>query len=557
MSAATPPSPVNFLDGGGKMGALMRAHDWSKSLLGEPTTWPDLLKSTVATCLASRFPMVIWWGPDLIMLYNDAWQPILGDTKHPAGLGRPGRESWPETWPIVGQQFESALKGVASWSEDLLLASDRQGFMQECYFTYSHSPLRDATGDVVGVLTAVIETTPRVLSERRMRALRDLSNATLGAATEGKTAEQTCKELVRLLCSNNPDVPFVIQYLTKEGGQAHIIAWENIDIALFPSSITASDDDSWGVARVLRDRKTSVIDHSLTNSPPLPGGAWPEPTTQMVALPMTVRGRDTDLIGVLFVGVNSRLRLDGPYLDFLKLVAAQLAGSISTLQNVDEDLRSAKVKEGPINELQQAKQALEAQVHQKELLLKEVNHRVKNSLQIVSSILELQVPDVEGTEAADAMRNAIARVLAIATVHERLYRGENVTSVQLDTFLGDLCHEIARAYGCPEGIETNVDSIDLPTDMAVPLAPIVNELVTNVIKHVGPPCGIALRRNSGGSLKLIVSDQGQGPLRGHSRQGLGSRIIDAFSNQLGATIETRRDSKRYMIELTVPLSAPR
>jgi hypothetical protein len=84
------------------MGVLMRAHDWSKSPLGDPSTRPDLLKSAVATCLASRFPMVIWWGLDLIMLYNDAWQPILGDTKHRGGLGRPGKVSWPETWPIVG-----------------------------------------------------------------------------------------------------------------------------------------------------------------------------------------------------------------------------------------------------------------------------------------------------------------------------------------------------------------------------------------------------------------------------------------------------------------------
>jgi two-component sensor histidine kinase len=331
-----------------------------------------------------------------------------------------------------------------------------------------------------------------------MRSLRDLSNATLEAATEGKTVEQTCKGLVRLFCSNNPDVPFVIQYLKKESARARIIASEKIDAALFPSSLTAADDDPWGVGRVLRDRKTSVIDHSLAMSPLLPGGAWPEPTKQIVALPMTVWGHDTDHIGVLLVGVNSRLRLDEPYLDYLKLVAAQLAGSISTLQNIDEELRSAQVKEGLINELQLAKQALEVQVHQKELLLKEVNHRVKNSLQIVSSILELQVPYVEGTEAADAMRNAAARVLAIATVHERLYRGDNVTSVPLDTFLGDLCHEIGRAYGCSEGIETYVDRIDVPTDMAVPLALIVNELVINAIKHVGPQCSIALRKNSGG-----------------------------------------------------------
>ena len=110
------------------------------------------------------------------------------------------------------------------------------------------------------------------------------------------------------------------------------------------------------------------------------------------------------------------------------------------------------------HELETAKRALEAQVQQKELLLKEVNHRVKNSLQIVSSILQLQIPHVKGTEAADAMRSAAARVLAIAAVHERLYTGENATFVGLDTFLSDLCGEIGRAYGCaPDGIKTDID----------------------------------------------------------------------------------------------------
>jgi two-component sensor histidine kinase len=127
-------------------------------------------------------------------------------------------------------------------------------------------------------------------------------------------------------------------------------------------------------------------------------------------------------------------------------------------------------------------------------LLKEINHRVKNSLQIVSSILQLQVPLTQSTEAADALRNAAARVLAIAAVHERLYTGEDASVVRLDTFLSDLCSEIGRAYGCPDGITTDVQRVDVPTDMAIPLALIVNELVTNVVKHVGPPCGISLRR---------------------------------------------------------------
>jgi two-component sensor histidine kinase len=394
-----------------------------------------------------------------------------------------------------------------------------------------------------------------VLSERRMRALRNLSNATLEAATEAETVEQACKRLLALLCSDNPDVPFGVQYLTNEPGRAHLIASINVDAAIFPPSIPGADHDPRGIGRVLRDRKALVIDHSTALSPPLPGGAWPEPTTQFVALPMTVGSRDTNLIGVLVVGVNSRLRLDESYLDFLNLVATQLAGSVSAMQSIEEEMRTAKVKEDLINELQLAKEALEAQVEQKELLLKEVNHRVKNSLQIVSSILQLQVPYVAGTEAAGAMRNAAARVLAVATVHERLYRGENVKTVQLDTFLGDLCHEIGRACGCPEGIEASVDKIEVPTDMAVPLALIVNELVTNVIKHVGPPCGIALRANSGESLKLTISDQGQGPAQERTGQGLGSRIVKAFSDQLGATVETKREPTGHAIELMVPLAA--
>jgi two-component sensor histidine kinase len=295
-----------------------------------------------------------------------------------------------------------------------------------------------------------------------------------------------------------------------------------------------------------------AIEHSPAMSPPLPGGVWPEPTTQLVALPMTVRGDDTDLLGVLVVGVNPRLRLDEPYMDFLKLVAAQLAASASTLQSIDEEMRAAKIRERLIDDLQQAKQELQAQVRQKELLLREVNHRVKNSLQIVTSILQLQVPYVH-TAAADAMRNAATRVMAIATVHERLYKGENVASVELDRFLADLCHEIGRAYGCSDRIVARVERIAVPTDMAVPMALIINELVTNVIKHVGPPCDIAVKADSGSSLKLTVSDQGAGPPLENASHGLGSRIIQAFSSQLRATVETKRRSPGYTVELTVPL----
>jgi len=182
-----------------------------------------------------------------------------------------------------------------------------------------------------------------------------------------------------------------------------------------------------------------------------------------------------------------------------------------------------------------------------------VNHRVKNSLQIVSSILQLQVPHTQSAEAADALRSASARVLAIAAVHERLYTGEDASVVRLDIFLSDLCSEIGRAYGCPDGITTDVQQVSVPTDMAIPLALIVNELVTNVVKHVGPPCGIRLRSEVGNTLKLTISDTGHGPSKDQPRLGLGARIVDAFSQQLGAQVETKQLAGGYTTELTVPL----
>jgi signal transduction histidine kinase len=319
------------------MGALMRSYDWSLSPLGPPAGWPVALKLAVATCLSSRFPMVIWWGPQLLMLYNDAWQPILGDTKHPAGLGRPGAESWPETWPIVGVQFENALKGVASWFEDLLLASDRHGFLEECYFTYSHSPLRDASGDVVGVHSVVSETTTRVLNERRLLVLRDLSNATVEATTEQRSLPELCRIWVERLCTRNPDVPFAVLYLIDGAGRARRTACAGVDAARFPAEVERTD--AWGIAKALRGRIAVETDVSKLPAP-LPGGVWPERTTQVVVLPLSRSDSGTDLCGAVLTGINARLRLDDRYLDFLRLVSVQLAGAVSGLQLMESERAS-------------------------------------------------------------------------------------------------------------------------------------------------------------------------------------------------------------------------
>ncbi|HVA90459.1 MAG TPA: PAS domain-containing protein, partial [Chloroflexota bacterium] len=209
------------LGGGGEVGALVRALDWSTTPLGPSESWPQSLRTALSICLASRFPILIWWGPDLVMLYNDAYRPILGATKHPRALGQRGRDCWPEIWDLIGPMLAGVLTtGEATWSDDQLLPLDRNGYVEECYFTFSYSPIRDETGGIGGVFTAVTETTGRVLGERRLATLRELATRTAQATT----AENACALATAALCENQADVPFALLYLVDSDGRAARLA---------------------------------------------------------------------------------------------------------------------------------------------------------------------------------------------------------------------------------------------------------------------------------------------------------------------------------------------
>lgn len=159
--------PASFPDGGGEMGALMRAHDWSDSPLGPPDTWPQSLRAGVALMLESKFPMFVAWGPELGFVYNDPYAELMGD-KHPDALGRRFDEIWAEIWPDISPIIDKALAGEASYYEDLPLTINRHGRDELTWFTFSYSPLRDDGGAVSGMFCSCHETTGRVLAERRV-----------------------------------------------------------------------------------------------------------------------------------------------------------------------------------------------------------------------------------------------------------------------------------------------------------------------------------------------------------------------------------------------------
>ncbi len=174
-----------FLQQGGEMGARMRALDWSRTALGPVAQWPQPLQVAVALCLRSRLPTVIFWGTEYAMLYNDAYIPLLGTAKHPGWLGSSGRECWREVWPTVGPMMESVLQtGEPVWFEDLRLIIERRLAREECYFTFSYGAIPTRDQRAAGLFCVGVETTERVIGERRLRVLRELGGRALLARSE-------------------------------------------------------------------------------------------------------------------------------------------------------------------------------------------------------------------------------------------------------------------------------------------------------------------------------------------------------------------------------------
>ena len=161
---------------GTESGELARSIDWSATSLGSPDTWPKTLRAAVRLCFSTRFPIFIAWGPDLVMLYNDGYRPMLGQDKHPGAMGAPAGEVWAEIWDEIEPLFASVLEtGEPTWSEDQTLIMNRSGFDEETAFTFSYSPLRADDGTIRGVMDVATETTGHVVDRRRLQTLGTLT----------------------------------------------------------------------------------------------------------------------------------------------------------------------------------------------------------------------------------------------------------------------------------------------------------------------------------------------------------------------------------------------
>jgi signal transduction histidine kinase/DNA-binding response OmpR family regulator len=299
--------------------------DWSATPLGPRDAWPALLRLVVDLCLDSEFPVQISWGPDLLVLYNEAYIPLLGAEKHPWALGRPAGEVGPDLWPASEEHLREVMQtGRAYHSDDRPLIIDRDGYPQEAHFTFSLSAIRDVDGKIVGLFNAITETTQHILYERRLQVLRRLGAISV---TADDSLSSTCRAAVEVIGRNRKSVPFAAVYLrdlpdqgprrTAGYGFDETAAASCELVELAPTSGPILEVMEHGGAELvsgLRERYPGVFAH---------GPLGPLTPDQAFVLPVVMLGTRTP-IGVLVLGINPYWRPDDAYTAFSSMAARQL-----------------------------------------------------------------------------------------------------------------------------------------------------------------------------------------------------------------------------------------
>ena len=496
------------------MGERIRATDWSATPLGPMTAWPQSLRTAVGICTESRFPMLIWWGPEAIQLYNDAYVPVLG-AKHPRSLGQRGMECWAEIWDVLGPLYVEVMRyGRSTWSDDLLLLMDRYGYVEETYFTFSYSPIRDESGGVGGLLVTCAETTARVVGERRLRTLRDLASR----AGEARTVAGTCDLAMSILGENTADVPSAALYLVQGTSATATLAgsagapghWPEA-VALEPRAPgdASAADPIMLLRKVIGSGQVLELHDHLAALGLEPDNLTRARPVEALVLPVTGAAQAAP-IGCLVVAASPRRRIDDSYRGFFELIAGHLASAIANARAYEESEARAQA----LAELDRAKTAF----------FSNVSHEFRTPLTLLLGPLEdaladrtsaLAEPQRERIEVAQ--RNSVRLLRLVNTLLDvaRLEAGRMDAAFE-PTDLAALTADLASGFRSAAeraGLRFTVDCPPLGAPVYVDREmweKIVFNLLSNALKFTLQG-EIAVRLTADGPMaRLEVRDTGSG-----------------------------------------------
>lgn len=466
--------------GEGEMRALMRATDWSQTKLGPVESWPGSLKTMLGVVLGSRFPMMIWWGPELLQLYNDAYRPILR-LKHPASLAQPGAQSWAEVWNEAGPLVRSIQEGQpATWMEDWQLFINSGDMAEETYFTSSYSAIPGDDGSIAGVLNTVQETTVKVQSERQIRMLHDLARR----AADAKSEHEACDIAVDALAANALDLPFVLLYAVDEQAQcATLIAargWKEADGQAMHSVIPLHDQadaHGWPFAAAMQSGQEIIVDDLAGRFGPMPMGRWNARAEKAIVLPLHRSGHAAPS-GFLVAGVSPHRRLDERYRAFFLATTDQVASAMVKARAVQEEKQRADA----LAEIDRAKTAF----------FSNVSHEFRTPLTLILGVIENALANhasLRGEDLKIAHRNGIRLLRLVNSLLDvtRIDAGRLPLSF-VPADLSKLTSELASAFHSlieQAGMRLIIDCPPLPEPVYVDPAQwekVVLNLISNAFK---------------------------------------------------------------------------
>ncbi|MGC1243683.1 MAG: ATP-binding protein [Chryseosolibacter sp.] len=481
------------LTGGGEMGERIRNLDWSKTTLGPIDQWPKTLQAALSICINSNFPIAIYWGDDLILLYNDAWSPIPG-TKHPWALGRPAREVWPDIWPDIEPQFEKAFKGIPGGSKDALLPMQRHGYKEECYFDFTFTPIYGESGKVTGVFNAVIETTYRFINERRSFLLQRLGSAINSISLTTEVIEIASQ----VLEGGKVDIPF---YCIYQGSEADGL------VLLRQSEDLSGVENPWPVDELVRGGNARLI--AGIDSPPyaIAKSFWPEIPNEAYLSPLS--GSDGKLIGAIVLGISPRRKFDKDYEAFCDSVSKIINGELNTIITLDQERKRSEA----LAEIDRAKTTF----------FSNISHEFRTPLTLMLSPLE-NVLETGGNLTSEQRRNIEAsfsntlrlqRLVNTLLDFSRIEAGRleaNFEPVDIGKFTEGLASSFRSAIE-NAGLEYNVsiNSVGTPSHVDVEMwEKIVLNLISNAFKYTKTGKIDVTVKQIDDHIQLSVADTGIG-----------------------------------------------
>ena len=557
-----------FLEGGGEVGKLIRAFDWGKSPLGDPFGWPQSLKTSVSICINNDFPMLVCWGPEWVMIYNDAYVPVLG-AKHPHALGIPLLECWSEIRHMLEPMFQGVMQtGKAIFAEDLMFPLSRNGYTEECYFTFSYSPIKDESDTVGGVLVTCSETTDRVINERRLKTLRVFADR----AAEVKDLQQAFDAIHLTLSENDCDFPYAFYYHLEEDDTVSLRASVRVGSNKLLSGFSIVDPDfgEFPLAKLMMSGRPALVNGGFLNQR-FGGGAWAEPS-QAHYLIAVRRPEKERAYGWLVLGISPRKKFDSNYRDFYHLVADQAATAIANALAFEAERRRTEA----LMEIDRAKT----------VFFSNISHEFRTPITLMLTPLQeiLERPDGIPEEVKEnltiAHRNSL-RLLKLVNAlldFSRIEAGRMQATFE-PTDLAELTRDLAGSFRAAiekAGLELVVDCKQTREPVYVDRSmweKIVLNLISNAFKYTLEGSINVRLRTKRNQVELQVADTGIGIAiteqqkiferfhrvptdKGRSQEGsgIGLSLVQQLVKLHGGEVRVKsRPGKGSIFSVTLPL----